>query len=73
MIIRSRSIWTGRHIRCTILCGPDEDHLVNTGTLVMEDYEWESFIVALEDGCNVNIGVSFISEGLKDGTDEQYE
>lgn len=42
-VTKIRWLPDGVHIRVTVYCGPDWDHLARTGHLVMRPDEWEAF------------------------------
>lgn len=64
MVIKLRSERRGSHIHETVFVGPDEDHLANSGTLVLEMGEWQDFGVALSLGARAMHGrVKVILEG----------
>ena len=50
MILRVREEHVGKHIRCRLFMGPDEDHLALLGILHMDVQEWYPLHTALMVG-----------------------
>jgi hypothetical protein len=50
MTIKLRSRLLGAHVHVTVFMGADEDHLQNSGDLVMGVGQWAAYVQVLADG-----------------------